>query len=183
MTASQNILNVYNRATEEELQAGRDWYSDANALARELSPRDVYRAAGVIAAFSPMCPWNRNVELACNTFASGIATGHTKQFNTFAQRIHDGEYAFDVLKGQKTRAFTDAIATSGMTDMVTIDRHAHDIAMGKAFPNNRKIGIKLYRELAFAYSEAANKVNIPPCTLQATTWVTWRREQGILHAG
>src|SRR6478736_3422310 len=106
-----NILAVYARATESERANGTVWYREAQALALDMSGGDAYRGAGVLAAFSPMQKWDINVRNARNAFATGVATGHTRAMCAIAQRILDGEYAMDVLKGDKTRAFCDAIAT------------------------------------------------------------------------
>lgn len=180
MTYAENIVAVFNRATDTEYEAGASWYNDAHALALDLSPNDPWRGAGVISAFSPVCPWPRNVILARNTFDTGIATGHTSVFNSYAQRIHDGEYALDVLNGDKQRAFAAAIATNGNSDIATIDRHAHDIAQGRVFTDKeRKIGKRLFRTMSNHYREAAFEVNVSVSQIQAITWVVWRREKGI----
>jgi hypothetical protein len=176
----ENIISEYLNAPESVISDGMTWYNDANALALELSPGDAWRGAGVIAAFSPMCPWNRNVELARNTFATGIATGHTKAMCGMAQRIHDGEFTLDVLKGDKTRAFASAIADPANSTIATIDRHAHDIAMGRQFTDDtRKIGKVVFRTLSSAYVEAAELAGIGVAQMQAITWVAWRIRKGI----
>lgn len=179
-TYAENILAVYSRATAEDVNEGMSWYCTANALARELSPDDVWRGAGVIAAFSPVCPWKRNVELARNAFATGIATGHTAVMCGIAQRILDGEHPLDVMNGDKTRAFASAIADPFGSQIATIDRHAHDIAMGRVFTDKeRKIGKRIFRIMSAHYREAALDQGISVSQIQATTWVVWRREKGI----
>lgn len=172
----QNIIFTYLRATEEELHNGAHWYDRTNALARELSPDDVWRGAGVIASFSPLCPWSRNVTLARNAFATGIASGHTKQQCLSAQRILDGEHPLYVLKGDKTRAFTAAIADPANSTIATIDCHAHDIAMGRVFPGKqRNIGKRLFRDIGDAYTEAGHLTGYSTPQIQAITWVAHRR--------
>ena len=171
-----NILATYARATTDEKIEGLNWYSDAHDLARELSPDDVWRGAGVIAALSPMKAWSTNKSLAIRAFDTGVVTGHTGPNNLIAQRILDGEYPLDVMGGDKTRAFTAAIATNGVTDFVTIDRHAHDVALFMAYTDDtRKIGKRVYREMSAAYTEAADIVGISVCQMQAVTWVAWKR--------
>lgn len=177
----QNILDVYARATDEHKAAGMAWYDNANSLALELSPNDVWRGAGVIAAFSPVCPWSRNVKLARNAFETGIASGHTKAMCSIAQRILDGEHPLDVMNGDKTRAFTAAIADPANSTIATIDRHAHDIAMGvKHADNDRKIGKVVFRTMSAAYVEAASILGIGVAQVQAITWVAWRDVHGIV---
>lgn len=176
----ENITDVFCRSTWKERRDGMEWYSDAHALALELSPGDPWRGAGVISAFSPMQKWDLNVRNARKAFATGKATGHTVAMCGLAQRILDGEYALDVLKGDKTRAFAAAIATNGASDIATIDRHAHDIAVGRVFSEKeRVIGKRLFREMSAAYGIAAGMATISVAQMQAVTWVTWRREKGI----
>lgn len=176
-----NIKAVLDSALFCEVVQGSTWYADAHALALELSPEDVWRGAGVIAAFSPRQPWPINVRNARNAFATGVATGHTRVMCGIAQRILDGEPALDVLKGDKTRHFTMGIATAGKHDVACIDRHAHDIAVGHHdfTDETRKIGKTLYADMAAAYAEVAAYVDRPVCEVQAITWLTWRRVKGV----
>lgn len=175
-----NIMATYKRAHLCEVVAGIRWYSSARDLALELSPDDVWRGAGVISALSPFKRWNQNVILARRAFETGIVTGNMPMHNSIAQRILDGEFAMDVLNGQKTRSFAEAIATGGNGTIATIDRHAHDIAMARVFTESeRKIGKIVYRDMSAAYSEVAEYVGMSVNAVQAITWVTWRREKGI----
>ena len=175
-----NILATYARRTSDETRAGMSWYDDAHALALSLSPDDVWRGAGVIAAFSPLTPWNRNVELARIMFDSnGMMSGGTlvNSINA-ASRIFHGEPTLDVLKGDKTRAFASAIADPAGSTMATIDRHAFNVAMG-TFDNNVSIGKRAFRECSAAYVDAAFWCDIPVCAMQAITWLTHRRQKGV----
>ena len=171
----ENILLEYLRATDVEVSEGMEWYADAHSLALELSPDDIWRGAGVIAAFSPQRAWSHNVITARNAFDTGIASGHTKVMCAQAQAILDGAPALDILKGPKVRAFAAGIATKGDTDIVTIDRHAHDIAMGRRFTDKaRNINKSTFNKLSAAYVEAAEIIGVSAATLQAITWVSWR---------
>lgn len=178
-----NILRTYNARTRAEHDSGLTWYDNAHALALELSPNDVWRGAGIIAAFSPLTPWNRNVILARTLVESnGTMTGGTlvNSINA-ASRIFAGEPTLEVLKGDKTRAFASAIADPRGNGMATIDRHAHDIAMGNSDYNDttRKIGKRVFRELSDAYIDAAFWVGIGTAQMQAITWLTHRRVKGV----
>jgi len=180
MDYAPNIAAVYKRATDSEHAAGLSWYSDAHNLALTLSPNDVWKGAGVIAAFSPLKRWETNVRMAQRAFDTGIASGHTNLCNGIAQRILDGAHPLDVMRGDKTRSFTQAIATNGNGTIATIDRHAHDIAVGYySTDKNRNIGKRLYRDMASAYLECADYFGISVNAMQAITWIVWRREKGI----
>lgn len=179
-TQVENIVNTYSRGTMEEIRTGAAWYDSAHALALELSPGNPWRGAGVISAFSPLNKWDNNVRMAREAFRTGIATGHTKSNNAIAQSILDGAFPLDVMNGDKTRAFTAAIASPETSTIATIDRHAHDIAMGQIFPNNgRNIGKRLFREMSESYTIAAKELSFSVAQTQAIVWVIWRREKGI----
>lgn len=181
----ENILHVYLMATDSEVSEGMVWYNDAHTLALELSPDDVWKGAGVIAAFSPMQQWSVNVRSARKAFEFGTALGHTPNLHTkamcnIAERILQGEHTLDVLKGDKTRAFATAIADPTGNGMATIDRHAHDIAMGRVYTDTeRKIGKVVFRTLSNAYSEAATLAGIGTAQMQAATWVAWRNRKVV----
>lgn len=176
MQFTRNILKVYRAASDEQIHAGMSWYGEAHDLALEIAHGDVWRGAGVIAAFSPLTPWWRNVELAVTSFRTGVARTDTLgNSSRAAQRIIDGEHPLDVLGGDKTRAFAENIALNGISDNVTVDVHAFSIAHGKAIPSSQiKMGKALYREIAECYSRAAKIADIMPTQMQAITWVKWR---------
>lgn len=181
MTYAENIVAVFNQATETEYREGMEWYSDQYRHALNLSPSDVWRGAGIIAVYSPNNQWERNIEMATESLITGHArTDYFPNQVAKAQRILDGEYALDVLTGQKERAFCAAIATNGESDIATIDRHAHDIAMGKVFKDSeRKIGKRLFTTMVMHYQQAALEVGIATAQIQAVTWVSWRNRKGV----
>jgi hypothetical protein len=57
-----------------------------------------------------------------------------------------------------------------------IDRHAHDVAVGRAFGSQDR-GLTYgprYALFADAYREAARRLGELPSTVQAVTWLVWR---------
>jgi hypothetical protein len=179
LTQVENIIACYQSGTFAQIRTGAAWYDDAHALALELSPGNVWRGAGVIAAFSPLKKWEQNVSMARKAFATGIATGHTGSNNAIAQRILNGEHPLSVMNGDKTRAFCAAIASPDTSTIATIDRHAHDIAMGKVFTEKtRVIGKKLFREMSQSYTIAADILGFSVAQTQAITWTIWREGKG-----
>ena len=179
MTYVENIIACYEMGSFDQIRTGATWYDDAHNLAVEIAG-DPWRGAGVIAAFSPVTPWWRTEKIAREAFVTGIATGHTKTMNAQAQRILDGEFALDVLKGDKVRAFASAIADPHGSKIATIDRHAHDIAMGMVYTDKeRKIGRRVFRELSEAYNIAAGHLGFSVAQTQAITWVIWRDMKGV----
>jgi hypothetical protein len=77
--------------------------------------------------------------------------------------------------GLKTGNFYRSIMDPSDPEAVTIDRHAHDIALGRPYGDaDRGLGAKgRYAVLSLAYRNAAAKLGILPSELQATTWVVW----------
>ena len=176
-----NILRKYSHSTVSDIDEGMSWYDSAREIARELDSSNTARAAGVIAALSPRMPWGRNVILARNAFANGEASGTMSAFCNLANRILAGEDTFDVLKGDKTRAFAHNIAFPD-SEFVAVDRHAIAIAIA-AIPTELSLSKSEYRMFSEAYSRAAAIAGYAPSQLQAITWVTHRHEKGKSWAG
>lgn len=176
MQFTRNILKVYRQATPAQIEKGMSWYGEAHNLALDIADGDVWKGAGVIAAFSPLTPWWRNVELATTSLASGVARTDTlKNSSRIAQLIIDGANPLDVIKGDKTRAFCENIALNGESRNVTVDVHAFSIAHGKPIPSSKiTMGKRLYREIADCYSRAAKRESLMETQMQAITWVVWR---------
>lgn len=178
-----NILSTYLRATDDETRQGMTWYDNQHALALELCPDDVWKGAGIIAAFSPNTHWNHNLILAKRFVASDgtMTSGTIGRHIGWARDIYAGAHPLDVFKGDKTRAFASAIADPAGSTIATIDRHAHDIAMGVVMPK-RNIGKRLFADMANAYSEVATMAGISVAQMQAITWVAWRYRIGVPNA-
>jgi len=169
-----NILAAYNAATEEQKIKGKEWYADAHALAVELAHGDVVKGAGVIAALSANKSWSENVRLARRAFAEGVPSGHTSANLFKAERILKGDDPADVLPmGAKTGNFYMSILDPSDPYPVTVDRHAHDIAVGRTFGDaDRGLSSKgRYEAIADAYRRAGKRLGITPSELQAITWV------------
>lgn len=176
MQFTRNILKVYRSADANQISKGKNWYSDAHNLGFVIGRGDVWKGAGLLAAFSPLTPWWRNVELAVDSANTGIARTDTLgNSSRIAQRILDGVHPMDAIKGDKTRAFCENIALNGISDNVTVDVHAFSIAHHKPIPSSQiTMGKTLYRTIADCYSRAAGIEGISPTEMQAITWVVWR---------
>lgn len=177
----RNILHIYTTGPDDLREAGLTWYDETHADALEWAAGDAWKGAGVIAAYSPLTPWDRNKELArTSLFWGGARTESLGNSVRAAQRIIDGEHTLDVLKGDKVRAFAAAIADPANSKIATIDRHAHDIAIGyQCTDNNRKIGKRLFRAMSDAYVTAAEMAGIGVPQMQAATWCIWRDLIGL----
>lgn len=174
-----NILNVFDQATEIEYKEGECWYDDAHNFALRLCPDNVWKGAGVVSAFSARKKWAANVMLATNAIETGVAWGSTNHFNSWAQRIIDGEHTLDVIKSPKLRAFAMTIAT-GESPLAVVDVHAQDIYYGRRLTEKTRPDISKanrYPRISDAYIEAAYLAGVSTATMQATTWVAWQRIQ------
>lgn len=179
-----NIRVVYNRATDADMVAGRAWYTLAYRTAQNIVGKDGDHkvGAGIIAAFSPQMAWKKNIELAAKCLRTNRFTGHYGANNRKARKIANGIDPLKVLGGDKTLAFYECIATAGQTDAVCIDRHAASVCLGRNVTDQERHNIrrKHYAAYANAYKDVAREVGLLASEVQAITWVTWRREKGII---
>lgn len=184
----KNVLGIYENAGIETREAGMDWYRSAHEFAKTLDT-DIERAAGIIAALSPLSGWENNKNKAAQLYSqNGIVCwdgtknglGLSKSVEK-AQAIFWGEKPLDILVANKTRSFYLNILDPE-SKAVTIDRHAFDIAVGKKTDDKTRgiLGRKgIYAQFSEVYCEAADIANIRAAQMQAITWVTWREIHGI----
>ena len=173
----EHILAVYRQATPAQIADGVTWYSEAHSLALALDPADPLRAAGVIAAFSPRCPWERNKTLAIQAYADGVASGSTQQMCAKVNRLLAGEDVVTVLHAPKTVAFAKTNANTADEHQDLVDRHAMSIPIDRVTTDEdtKSLGLKgAYEIYADAYREAARIAGVSPAVMQAVTWVVWR---------
>lgn len=171
---ADNINTRYLQATEDQCIRGAAWYRTANQLAAMIADGDTRTGAGVIAALSANKSWPENTKLATRALGSGKATGHVKDAILKATRIMNGADPETVLPMHaKTGNFFLCIADPEHPTAVCIDRHAHDVAVGRRFGNDdRGLSAKgRYAALADAYRIVAARRGIAPATLQAITWL------------
>ena len=191
----RNILKVYRRATQHDIEHGIEWYDRANREALRIAQKHdlpLKTVVGVMAALSPNNRWERNCKdtdtmceawVACDCLSdfkvSCYNTMKEKAWSILVDELDDDTDILTRLNGQKIRSFYSNIM--GL-DEVTIDGHALNIALGKRqglTDDKTNMGKRQYRELQDCYVRAAKRVKIKPHVLQAITWTTWRREHGI----
>jgi len=177
----ENITSRFNSATKEQRAEGVDWYKRANDIAFELGKGDVKKGAGILSALSPAMEWSRNIRAARELVNTGETT-HQYYHSTVvkAKRILEGEdpdTLFNEKTGAKTLNFYHNIANPEDPLPVTIDRHAHDIAVGEKGSMTKTLSGHLagprYRHFSEAYRNAAHELGIPIANqVQAVTWGT-----------
>lgn len=202
MTAkyTRRILRTFDAATPEDIEAGLQWYAiakrEADALASDHG-LPLHIVVGVIAALSPNNRWERNLIDAASMLQAwkdgapveAVTTCTYKAMRAKAwsileanSRTPDGlpvDDVLSILNGQKIIAFAECILGR---DACCIDGHALNIARGKreALSSDKtNVGVKLFRELQRAYSNAGKRRGFTAFEMQAITWTTWRRQHGI----
>lgn len=178
----RNIIRVWEQATDDQRERGANWYRTAHQLADFLSEGDVKTGAGVIAALSANKSWDLNQRMARRALRDGVLSGHTSANLAKAAKIMSGVDPAEVLPmDAKTGNFYRCILDPDDQEAVCIDRHAHDVAVGRPYGDaDRGLGAKgRYAVLSLAYRNAAAKLGVTPSVLQATTWVVWTEH----HAG
>jgi len=186
------IMRVILTSDDVSVSQGVTWYNRARAHAALLDPNNVSRAAGVLAALSPLNSWPQNMRLASEIYAGKKRIGYMKNGTKKAVRIFEGEEPLNVLGGNKVRSFYLNIVGDESIHTVTVDRHAVDIACGRAC--NDKVrshwaGGKRYWIVADMYLRAAQIINAEFDTeftgaqIQAITWVWWRKNRAQANHG
>jgi hypothetical protein len=193
-----NIVSKYKEASPDFIKGGNEWYGKAHDEASRVGGGDPRKGAGIIAALSPLNNWDRNVQEAHELIKTGNVQSALLPANVEkARRIHLGEDPESVLGGHKVTSFFHNINDPSNPEHVTIDRHAHDIAVGNPFigaggkggipktenssgnkPMSEDLGLSSmgrYKHFVHAYKRAAGELGVElPHQVQATTWVTHR---------
>lgn len=175
----------FRRATAEQRTSGEAWYAEAHAVARDQVAEygvTIEVASGVLAALSPRMGWGSNVALAERMLASGgtLDRGALSRSLQQARHIYHGTPVLEVLGGPKTRAFYEAILSSGQEGTPVIDRHAWDMLVGQRGAVAPTLG--QYRQAAEMMTRAAKIAGVGTHVMQATTWLTWRARFWDKHA-
>ena len=188
-----NILGVHSLANSADIADGEAWYGVARSVCETIADShsgrySLEQVVGVLAALSPNNRWARNVTdtvAFCRAFESGtienlkVATYHANRRKAERILARGGGVANiqTILNGPKVVEFFNCIL--GLRD-VCIDGHAYSVWRGERIPTTKtpSIGIKLRARIKDDYKAAASILEIQPSTLQAITWVTWRRLYG-----
>lgn len=189
-TMVKNIEHGIITATDEELEAGKDWYPKAQEIAHEVGGGDIRKGAGIIAITSPQNSWNENVRMAREIGRTGTTKGFiTGETVRRANEIREGRDPAELLPEKlKTGHFFRNIFDPTDRSSVTIDRHAHDAAINDRWgARERELGrIGRYSTFVNAHLGATQRLNaipglenLTPGQVQAINWVRWRNKHGI----
>ena len=175
-----NVAHVYSLATADDVARGEQWYPLAHGIVTEWADtfgRSLANVACVIAALSPQNYWHRNLIQADDVLHGLDVSIRGIEANIRKARAIYRDNATDTLPyfptGYKVRAFACNLA--GDSNIVTVDTHALQILAGNPIARLRVRSWTAYAEYASAYVDVAQRVKLAPATLQAITWVTWKR--------
>lgn len=183
---NKNILKIYERATDSEVEAGLTWFDEARSFCESLAVKyslSIEKVAAVTSILSPSVRWEYNQRDAANLI-EGWSNGDTENItvmtygfnkNKAVNLLNSDTCEFKVSKGIfKTLCFFDNIINPN-SERVTIDRHAVQVYLGAVKPKNRTIVGKRYLTIEKSYVKTAKALDIKPYQLQAITWVAYKR--------
>ena len=182
-----NILRIWKLTDGDERS---DWYQEANLFATVLSKElpnykedkllAKSKVCGIISALSPVKRWSENKKVAIDMVRTGDC-GHMPLFKQKAKDILncDGtdEAILSILNGNKISSFYLNIRYPKQSNILTIDRHALSIALGRWIKDEEYQGMtyKQYEFFVQCYTLAAIQVGVTPLVMQSATWVKWRK--------
>ena len=165
---------------------GETWYADAHVFAEEVAKQyslPVEKVIGILAVLSVQSRWDVN-KRGCDAFCRAHHEGLDLADVSCATYDLQKRKAIEILTGNaltadligtkyapKTRAFYDNILNPGTSYRVTIDRwifRGLDLEAFATGGGNRYVA--LYRGLEELFRQAALKVKLRPCELQAAVW-------------
>lgn len=175
-----NIANVYSLAIADDIAKGSQWYPLAHDIVVEWADtfdRSIANVACIVAAMSPQNLWSYNLIQADDILhGRPLSVGGLLACERKARAIAD-DHATDTIgyfpQGYKVRSFACNLA--GDSNIVTVDTHALQVAMGDVRSTVTMRSWEQYAHVASAYTRAATVAGIAPATLQAITWVAWKR--------
>lgn len=180
----RNIIAVYNLASVAEVAEGLAWYSQAHDAACLLADRygvTVETAAAVIAVLSPAVRWSDNVAAAETVIRMALAglsaNDYTVQgYGQNKRKAHAIASTGDIslVSGEKVTSFYRNIINP-LSDDVTVDRHAVKVWLGFGDGGSVRIAKSAYTRIADDYRAAAKQLGIPVASLQAITWLVYKR--------
>lgn len=172
-----NIKEVYDQRTIEDVEEGLYWYEEAHFFSGYMAGKHGItrmQAAGVIAAFSPLKLWRTNKDMVDDFLSNGTSkhtSSQTKKAATIL-KLKNKEEIEKVLGGLKTINFFNNIYHSHDEHWVTVDRHHLFICTGVDIQSCTNKQYEFIKKLTIMFAKV---VNLKPCQLQAILWVTWKR--------
>lgn len=175
------VMKWWNDASALNKQDGMRWYARANEWCEEQSSWSGYgvdQVAGIVAALSPGCPWERNLIDAYAILERKRHKHCTYPVNVSkAIKIRKGKDPLDVLGGRKVRAFYSLISNPLDQITVCVDRHAVKVLTWHEWKDENEAQGFLRSQWDRAcqvYRDVAQEVGVLPHQVQAVTWLHQR---------
>lgn len=171
-----NILEIYNQATLEEVTGGQAWYTSAHLFCKELAKdvgKPVMNVIGVLSALSPRCEWGLNKEWTKLYFEGNYK--HTRVQTEKCHRIVKAKTFSEIsghLGGLKTKNFFGNILYPEDKHFVTIDSHVLKICSGLYI---ERVTPCQYTQLKKHIQEISEELSMLPNSLLGTAWLTYKR--------
>ena len=185
----KNLRTWRNRATAKDARSGGAWYDEANSHAQLIAQEvgcDVWTAAAVISALSPMNDWERN-KLDAMSLAQTHHDGGKPSDVRVCTFNNNKAKAWDLLEGNsialddgspKTWAFAKSIELTRLARCVVIDRWHMRACLTSSVKRKAVIeGLSRpqYDRVERLTISEADKLHEAPSVYQATLWVTIKR--------
>jgi hypothetical protein len=187
----KQLEKLLTRVVPSEVRQGIDWYPSAHAVAVRIGQTyyvETPRVCAVIAALSPGCPWERNIEDTETLISAWRKREPIPLVGVYGRRNRDKAIAaleaetfspdsvFNPTTGPKVWNFYACINDPATTEHIVIDRHAKCAALGITVDRD-SAGIVTraeYKHLASSYRNVAANSGFTPAETQAIIWVHWR---------
>ena len=162
------LLALLTKATPSQIQAGKQWYSEAATITDAIDePR--FRTIGALAALSPRNKWHRNIRDTVAVYLDGrsarVATfGACREKAVQCFRADSPAEIESILGGRKTISFFNNILDPSVP-YVTVD-----VWMWRAC-GFLEPGTNIdYTTIEHIVVEIAESIGLYPCQVQAIIW-------------
>ena len=184
---ASNLEAILAAANEDEINSGRQWYKDCHKFASKLAVKyghSLEKIAGIISSLSPETRLKNNlmdtISLLDNGSEAIVTTYDNNKIKALAildNRLNAHKHYSSSIN--KTASFYFNILRPLENNRVTIDRHASRVLHGyyltgneAIFYNNTPLKYSINQEV---YKSIASKYDLLPHSLQAITWLSYRR--------
>jgi hypothetical protein len=184
------IESLFNKATQEEITDGKQWYPISNSFCKSLADKHGKKdktVAALTAGFSVQKSWTLNQRMVVE-FLEGKKVGHLSHVINKAMEIivengeKDDSYYMRILKGQKVQSFYHNILYPYTSQRVTIDSHMTDAFMPEEW---NSLTPKRYKAIEKEIKDFAIEKEIPVPQMQAILWLvkkrTWNSRIPSMH--
>jgi hypothetical protein len=176
----QNIVAVYNQASEAEKDYWGRWYHHAKADVAELAQEfnlDFRLTAGLVAVLSPGNKWHDNLMAAKRMLSQAPKiNAYPIQLAKAKRLLESGD--FSVLETPKVKVFfASLLDPEKLQHELVLDSHAINVWRGqkvtlKDTQNPRAQALRA--QMLHDYAQAAQQVGTSVQAVQAVTWYIWK---------